>query len=207
MLSSLDVWGIAGFKKFPRQDWLMLYSPLSWCSPFSRFGSTATNIVGLIFLVSGYFIQFPDYHHHMAATTTFSGWAYFFTPGSKNFGLAVSLHFDFVFHRLPIVGPVKLSKVNNIVLWIRTRTHLGRQQMRAFGWTFWAAPWNLQTRQRHQQIFRCSFHSFLTVLMYQSERTWEGRPEPKVGTFLKWLICCISRSFPTFLQFFTVSLD
>ena len=94
----------------------MLYSPLSWCLPFSRFGSTATNIVGLIFLVYGYFIQFADYHHHMAATTTFSGWAYFVTPGSKNFGLAVPLHFDFVFHRLPIVGPAKLSKVNNIIL-------------------------------------------------------------------------------------------
>ena len=56
--------------------WLMLYGPLSWYSPFSRFGCTATGINRLNFLVSGYFIQFPDYHHHMVATTTFSGWAY-----------------------------------------------------------------------------------------------------------------------------------
>ena len=62
---------MVGIKKFLCHDWLMLYSPLSWNSPFSRFGDTATVISRLNFLVSGYFIQFPDYHHHTAATTTF----------------------------------------------------------------------------------------------------------------------------------------
>ena len=46
----------------------------------------------------------------------------------------------------------------------------GREQMRAF----WALK-NLQTRQRHQQISWCSFHSSLCVLMYQSQWTWERR--------------------------------
>ena len=46
----------------------------------------------------------------------------------------------------------------------------GREQMRAF-WTLK----NVQTRQRHQQISWCSFHSSLCVLMYQSERTCERR--------------------------------
>ena len=72
-LSSLDVWGMAGFKKFLCRDWFILYSPLSWYSQVSRFGGTATVISRLNFLLSGYFIQFPDYHHHAAATTTFSG--------------------------------------------------------------------------------------------------------------------------------------
>ena len=69
----------AGIKKFLCHDWLMLYSPLSWYSPFSRFGGTATVISRLNFLVFGYFIQFPDYHYHKAATNTFSSWAYFAT--------------------------------------------------------------------------------------------------------------------------------
>ena len=81
-LFSLDVWGVAGIKKFLCHDWLMLYTPLSWNSPFSRFGDTGTVISRLNFLVSGYFIQFPDYHYHTAATTTFFGWAYLVTLGS-----------------------------------------------------------------------------------------------------------------------------
>ena len=44
----------------------------------------------------------------------------------------------------------------------------GREQMRAF----WAL--DLQTRQRHQQIYWCSFHSSLCVPMYQSERMRDG---------------------------------
>ena len=59
----------------------MLYNPLSWYSPFSRFGGKDTVISELNVLVSGYVIQFTDYHHHMAATITFSGWAYFVTLG------------------------------------------------------------------------------------------------------------------------------
>ena len=38
---------------------------------FSRFGGTVTVISRLN--LSGYFMQFPDYRHHMVATTTFSG--------------------------------------------------------------------------------------------------------------------------------------
>ena len=99
-------------------DWLMLYSRLPWYSPFSRFRATATVISRFNFFVSGYFVQFPDYHHHTAATNTFSGWAYFVTLGSPNFGFAVPLnyHFDFVLH--PMGGPAKSSKVNNIILGI-----------------------------------------------------------------------------------------
>ena len=81
-LSSLDVGGTAGFKKPLCHDWLMLYNPLSPYSPFSRFGGTATVISRFNVLVSGYVIQFPDYHHHTAATTTFSGGANFVTLGS-----------------------------------------------------------------------------------------------------------------------------
>ena len=57
-LSSLDVWGMAGFIKFLCHDWFILYSPLSWYSQVSRLGGTATVISRLNFPVSGYFIQF-----------------------------------------------------------------------------------------------------------------------------------------------------
>ena len=70
-LSSLDVWGMAGFIKFLCHDWFILYIPLSWYSQVSRLGGTATVISRLNFPVSGYFIQFPDYHDHAAATSTF----------------------------------------------------------------------------------------------------------------------------------------
>ena len=125
-LSALDVWGMAALKKFLCHDWLMLCSPLCWYSLFSRFGGIATVISRLKFLVSGYFIQFPDYHYHTTATTTFSGWAYFVTFGNLNFGLAVPLkyHFNFAFHSFPVGGPEKSSKLNNIILGIWTRTHL-----------------------------------------------------------------------------------
>ena len=33
-------------------------------------------------------------------------------------------HFDFVFHRFPIGGPAKCSKVNNTILGIWTHTHM-----------------------------------------------------------------------------------
>ena len=76
-------------------------------SHFLWFRATATVISRFNFFVSGYFVQFPDYHHHTAATNTFSGWAYFVTLGSPNFGFAVPLnyHFDFVLH--PTGGPAK----------------------------------------------------------------------------------------------------
>ena len=78
----------------------MLYNPLSWYSPFSRFGGKDTVISELNVLVSGYVIQFTDYHHHMAATITFSGWAYFCHTRQLEFWVCRSSelsHFDFVF--------------------------------------------------------------------------------------------------------------
>ena len=84
----------------------MLYDPLSWYSPFSRFGGKDTVISELNVLVSGYVIQFTDYHHHMAATITFSGWAYFVTLGKFWVCRFSELyHFDFAFIQISCRRP------------------------------------------------------------------------------------------------------
>ena len=189
MLSSLDVWGMATLEKFLFHDWLMLCSSLFWYSPFSRFGGIATIISRLKFLVSGYFIHFPDYHYHMAATTTFSGWAYFVTFGSLNFGFVVPLkyHFNFAFHRFPIRGPEKSSKLNNIILGIWTLTHLEVVNKWEHSEPFRTCKLGDGILVFFPQFFRSSNVSFR---MNVGRTVKSPNAQSTVGKFLEWFAAC-----------------
>ena len=129
----------------------------------------------------------------MAATTTFSGWAYFVTlTAARILGLPFlwTTILTLKFYRFPIVGPAKRSKVNNIVLGIWTRKHL------------WINESILSTCKLGNgiskfpvfflQFFRCFYVSVRTNV----GRTVKSSPnaESTVGKFLKWFTAALAVS-------------
>ena len=157
--------------------WLMLYSPLSWYSLFSRFGGTATGVNRLNFLVSGYFIQFPDYHHHMAATTIFSMLA----CHTRQLEFCVCPFYWTTIltkHRFLLGGPAKCSKVGNTIVGIWTRTHL-----------------EIVNKWEHSEPFTILGKDCKVIA-----NCWIS------GWKVLEVVCCITYGFSIFSQFFILSL-